>query len=92
MSVISGHDNTDTKFLKPSEHNVLIQETNKLGDTRCIPNIFPTIYRSLPKSGAVKVRVRPTMLLISSPPPFWHQNLNTMSSTISRAPPLHPMQ
>jgi hypothetical protein len=92
MSVISGHDNTDTKFLKPSEHNVLIQETNKLGDTRCIPIIFPTIYRSLPKSGAVKVRVRPTMLLISYPPPFWHQNLNTMSSTISRAPPLHPMQ
>ena len=65
MSVISGHDKTDTKFLKPSENNVLIQETNKLGDTRCIPIIFPAIYRSLPKSGAVKVRMRPTMLLIS---------------------------
>ena len=61
MSVISGHDNTVTEFLTPSEHNVLIQETNKLGDTRCIPIIFPTIYRSLPKFGAVKVRVRPTI-------------------------------
>jgi hypothetical protein len=65
MSVISGYDKTDTKFIKPSENNMLIQETNKLGDTRRIPIIFPTIYRSLPKSGAVKERMRPTMLLIS---------------------------
>ena len=52
MSVISGHDNTDTTFLKPRKHNVLIQETNKLGDTRCIPIIFPTIY--IPKSTEIR--------------------------------------